>query len=114
MNSFFRKLRRSWRLIPQWLGRRYRAEIVENDLPEVLQNYRLYIVEESSFQERAAMVCPCGCQKTLFLNLLEDERPCWRVRVAPKGEASLSPSVWRKTGCESHFWLRQGKVKWCP
>ena len=113
MSRFLTKLKRAWRSIPQWLGRRYRAEIVQNDLPERLEKYRLYIVEESSFQERAALLCPCGCSKTLYLNLIKEERPCWRVQVADKGLASLWPSVWRKTGCESHFWLRQGKVHWC-
>ncbi|MGO9953726.1 MAG: DUF6527 family protein, partial [Dissulfurispiraceae bacterium] len=23
------------------------------------------------------------------------------------------PSVWRKTGCRSHFFIIKGRVKWC-
>ena len=104
----------AWTRITGWFTPRYRALIVESDLPDTLEKHRVYIVEESGFQERAALLCPCGCDQVLYLNLLADERPRWRVRVDSNDVATLAPSVCRKTGCESHFWLRQGKIHWCP
>ncbi|WP_375692081.1 DUF6527 family protein [Pseudooceanicola sp. LIPI14-2-Ac024] len=47
------------------------------------------------------------------MNLLQDERPCWRVTRHKDGLVSLHPSVWRKKDCGSHFWFKRGRVKWC-
>jgi len=69
--------------------------------------------EEDGFQEQAAMICPCGCRSVLHMNLLPDERPCWRVTRHDDGTATLHPSVWRKKECGSHFWFRNGRVVWC-
>ena len=30
------------------------------------------------------------------------------------GSVSLMPSVWRQKGCRSHFFLRHGRIDWCP
>lgn len=113
MNKIWSALQQVWAFICEWIGRRYRVVVVQGDLPEILETHRLYVVEESGYQESAALLCPCGCGQTLYLNLLEEERPCWRVCTSKSKAATLSPSVWRKTGCESHFWLRQGKIHWC-
>ncbi len=59
------------------------------------------------------MVCPCGCRETLFLNLLQDEFPNWKWRIGADGTVTLTPSVWRKIGCKSHFFLREGMIQWC-
>lgn len=59
------------------------------------------------------MLCPCGCGRVLHMNLLPDERPCWRVTRHEDGSASLHPSVWRKKDCGFHFWFKKGQVKWC-
>ncbi|MFP7725844.1 DUF6527 family protein [Lysobacter sp. D1-1-M9] len=56
------------------------------------------------------MVCPCGCQATLHLNLFADQRPCWRLNLESGG--SLTPSVWRREHCGAHFWFRGGRVYW--
>ncbi|MER9141803.1 DUF6527 family protein [Mesorhizobium sp. M0871] len=59
------------------------------------------------------MLCPCGCRRVLHMNLLADERPCWRLTRHDDGTTTLHPSVWRTTGCGSHFWFRRGRVEWC-
>lgn len=91
----------------------YRTVLVDEALPAQLTADTLYIVEDDGFIEQAAMLCPCGCKRTLQMNLLPDERPCWRLTQHPDGTASLFPSVWRKKDCGSHFWFRQGQVIWC-
>ena len=96
-----------------WLVPPYRTRIVDGDLPKKLHGRTLYIVQEDGFAEQAAMICPCGCKRTLHMNLLTDERPCWRVTRHEDGTATLHPSVWRKKDCKSHFWFRRGREQWC-
>lgn len=90
----------------------YRTVVVEANLPAKLRARTLYIVQEDDFKEQAAMLCPCGRNHVLHMNLLPDERPKWRVTQHPDGSASLHPSVWRKKDCRSHFWFRHGRVVW--
>jgi hypothetical protein len=101
----------------QWiLGRifpPYRTVDVEEHLPPVLAKRILYLVSEDGYEEQVAMLCPCGCRQVLHMNLLPDERPCWRVTRHSDGTASLDPSVWRKKDCHSHFWFERGRIHWC-
>lgn len=90
----------------------HRTELV-GELPQELEFHVLYIVEDDGFLEQAAMICPCGCANTLHMNLLPDERPCWRVEQHPDRTVSLFPSVWRQVGCRSHFWFRKSRIYWC-
>jgi Family of unknown function (DUF6527) len=95
------------------LTRPYATRIVREALPKKLKRKTLYVVEDDGFEEQAAMLCPCGCGAVLHLNLLTDERPCWRVTRHGDGTATLQPSVWRGKGCMSHFWFRRGRIEWC-
>lgn len=91
---------------------RYRVVDVEANLPSRLKRHKLYVVQEDGFEEQAATLCPCGRNHVLHLNLLPDERPCWRLTRHAGGHATLNPSVWRQKDCRSHFWLRGGRVIW--
>ena len=113
MKRLRRFTRRIWARIGHWFVRPYRTVIVEETLPEQLERRVMYIVREDGFDEQAAMLCPCACGCILHMNLLPDERPCWRVTQNIDGTATLYPSVWRKKDCGSHFWLRNGHVQWC-
>ena len=108
-------LRWSWQLLSKALGQRralVRVVVSEGALSSDLKSKTLYIVTEEGVAWQAAIICPCGCGDKLDLNLLPDERPCWRVRIGPSGAASLHPSVWRTEGCRSHFFLRDGHITW--
>lgn len=87
--------------------------VVTGHLPRNLAKNKLYIVEEDGFEEQAAMLCPCGCGRVLHMNLLTDERPCWKLTRHADGTSTLHPSVWRQKDCRSHFWFRKGRVIWC-
>jgi hypothetical protein len=100
------------RTVRGWFDPPYRTRVVNEHLPGKLDRRTLYIVEEDGFQEQAAMTCPCGCEQILHMNLLTDERPCWQVTRHDDGTATLHPSVWRQKGCNSHFWLRRGRIHW--
>jgi hypothetical protein len=45
--------------------------------------------------------------------MLENVAPRWDIALDGKGRVSLHPSVWRRVGCRSHFWVRAGKIVWC-
>lgn len=112
MISVVRFLRQFASVLQRWLVPPYRT-VATQVLPVRLKNRRLYVVEEDGFVEHASMLCPCGCQRVLHMNLLVDERPCWSLTRHADGTATLHPSIWRKHDCRSHFWFRRGRVSWC-
>jgi hypothetical protein len=57
------------------------------------------------------IACPDGCGEVLAVNLDPRSGKAWRIYR--KGSAiSLSPSVWRDGGCESHFIVWRGQIIW--
>jgi hypothetical protein len=84
-----------------------------DDLPDALRRKTIYIAGEGDHLWYAAMVCPCGCGAILQLCLMDGQRPKWSVEEHDDGTISLYPSIWRKVGCKSHFWIKRGKIVWC-
>lgn len=89
------------------------ATIRVEDVPDTLKTKKIYVVGESEYLWFALMLCPCGCGETLYMGLMPDQRPRWIMVEHNNGTVSLYPSVWRKIGCKSHFWLKHGKIIWC-
>lgn len=58
------------------------------------------------------MACPDGCGETLTVNLDSRSGPAWRL-YRDEEVVSLFPSVWRKTGCRSHFIVWRSHIYWC-
>lgn len=56
--------------------------------------------------------CPDGCGETLTINLDRRSGPAWQVYVEDAA-VSLYPSVWRNTGCKSHFIIWRSRIYWC-
>jgi hypothetical protein len=110
IGGFFRW---AWQGVCAWVVPPYRTIIVQEKLPPKLRRRAIYVVEEDGYREQAAMLCPCGCRRILHMNLLPDERPCWKLTEHADGTASLFPSVWRQKDCGSHFWFRDGRIQWC-
>lgn len=81
--------------------------------PNKIKDGELVVAREHGENWAAAFICPCGCRDRVELALIPEVRPNWRVTVNAKNYPSLHPSVWRKTGCQSHFWVRDGRVVWC-
>jgi hypothetical protein len=48
--------------------------------------------------------CPCGCGSVVAVNLDARVGRSWRLAIR-EGRATLAPSVWRTSGCKSHFLL---------
>lgn len=89
----------------------YATEIVK-DFPETLEPKCVYLVGEESIPWFAALVCPCGCGALIRLSLLKYDRPKWRAKRHLTGTVTLEPSIWRKSGCKSHFFVRRGRIVW--
>lgn len=113
MNRFRRFVRRFFARVEQLLVPPYRTIVVEESLSRRLRRRAVYIVREDGFDEQVALLCPCGCGQVLHMNLLPDERPRWCVDQNVDGTVTLHPSVRRTKGCASHFWLRNGRIRWC-
>jgi hypothetical protein len=47
--------------------------------------------------------CPCGCGEEIPINLDARAGKAWRFYERRSRGATLFPSVWRDTGCQSHF-----------
>ena len=92
---------------------KYKTEYVSEHLPSNLKKKVIYVVSEDGYNEHVSMLCPCGCKKTLHMNLIPDETPCWKLHTSNRKHLTLHPSVWRKKDCKSHFWFRNGRVIWC-
>lgn len=58
------------------------------------------------------MACPDGCGDILTINLDGRAGPAWRLYSDRRG-TSLFPSVWRDSGCQSHFIVWRSHIFWC-
>lgn len=83
------------------------------DIPDDPAGSTLYFVGEGENLWAAAMLCPCGCGERIELNLLPQVRPRWSAEEHEDHTVTLTPSVWRQSGCRSHFILRRGRINWC-
>ena len=85
-----------------------------DDFPETLLPSEFYVIGSSHHPQYAVILCPCGCGRAVELNLNQTSAPVWRLKWHLLGTVSVSPSVWRKGDCNSHFFLRKSKIYWCP
>ena len=53
--------------------------------------------------------CPCGCGDDIVINLDRLAGPAWRLYEKGAG-VTVFPSVWRDSGCESHFVIAGGRI----
>jgi hypothetical protein len=90
-----------------------RVELVADRPRKPLKN-RLYVTQQAGEPAFGAMACPCGCGETLNLRFFGERRPRWSVRWNRRQRPTVKPSIWRQTGCRSHFHLTAGRVDWCP
>lgn len=95
------------------LGPVRRIAVCEGDsLPPVLPWRGLILARDDGEDWSVGFHCPCGCRRRIELLLVAEARPRWDLTEDKKGRPTLSPSVWLKDGCRSHFWLRGGRIEW--
>ncbi len=124
----FRWLRRQWTSLAEWWGSLRTPQLDKRPAPKSLPlPYRvvqatedpdrlaprtIYAVGENETLWHVVLLCPCDCGATIGLNLLPDDEPRWSLHN-DEGGPTLKPSVWRTSGCRSHFFLRRGQIVWC-
>ena len=54
--------------------------------------------------------CPCGCDDEIPINLDQRAGQAWRIYRNRDEQLTLFPSVWRDTGCLSHFIIRSSHI----
>lgn len=89
----------------------FRPEFVD-DLPETLKSHTVYLVQNEDYVWQAVFACPCNCGQLVYLNLINDYSPSWKV-VVISGKVSVEPSIDRLVGCRSHFFIKEGRTIWC-
>lgn len=70
------------------------------------------VLVERGVQRSMVMRCPDGCGDILTINLDPRTAKAWRF-YRRRNQVSLFPSVWRDTGCGSHFIVWNHAVIWC-
>ena len=55
------------------------------------------------------LMCPCGCGEIYATNLDGQAGKSWRL-YRKGGSITIYPSIWRDTGCESHFIISKSKI----
>ncbi len=56
------------------------------------------------------LACPCGCGEEIPINLDPQAGKAWRLYRDARHGVSLYPSVWRDTGCGSHFIVWRSRI----
>lgn len=90
---------------------RHLTLVLCEDTPDELRPGCLYIQVDGGAPFASVLQCPCGCGQRVDLNHI-GRSPIWRMSIDPSGRLSLHPSVWRRTGCRSHFWVRRNEIVW--
>ena len=54
--------------------------------------------------------CPCGCDEEIPVNVDARAGKAWRLYRGVATGLTLFPSVWRDTGCESHFVIWRDRI----
>jgi hypothetical protein len=56
------------------------------------------------------MRCPCGCGEDIPVNIDPRAGKAWRLYRGNDSQLTLFPSVWRDTGCGSHFVVWRDRI----
>ena len=70
------------------------------------------IVGTPKLRKYAHFRCPCGCGQVIVLTSNPKVRPRWTLVVDRQRRPTVAPSIWRTTGCGSHFFVERGRIKW--
>lgn len=54
--------------------------------------------------------CPCGCGENYAINLDSRAGKAWRLYRDKANTLTIYPSVWRDTGCQSHYIVRRNTI----
>lgn len=104
--------RRKKALLAWWRGYLIIEQLEGDLLPTTIPKGILIHLIDGGESWSAGLTCPCGCGEVIELMLLPGVKPQWDLSIDRLNRPTLSPSVWRSTGCRSHFWIRNGRILW--
>jgi Family of unknown function (DUF6527) len=93
-----------------FLSTDYAYEFIE-DFPSFVEQEKIYIIGENNYYWALVFLCPCGCSEKIQLNVLDEASPYWKFSVNDD-VITIKPSIWRNSGCKSHFFIDRGNVSW--
>lgn len=102
-----------WRRLKARFTRRLKLVTVNDQQAVKARRGELVLAREDGEDWSVHLRCPCGCGKPLELLLIPEAKPHWGLAKDERGRPNLCPSVWLRTGCRSHFWVRGGNIDWC-
>jgi hypothetical protein len=88
----------------------FKIEMV-SEFPWLVKGNTIFIVKDGKEADTLIFKCPCGCGTDIYLNLLKDTRPNWNYYIT-KEKITIVPSIWKTTGCQSHFYIEGGITIW--
>ena len=103
------KARRQWTWHAEKDFGSYTVVATHGEADEVLLSRDTLVMIVRGKPRALKLRCPCGCGDLLTVSVDPETHPHWRVRTLGS-RLSISPSVWRETGCHSHFVLRDSKI----
>jgi hypothetical protein len=68
------------------------------------------IVDREGRPRWLILICPCGCGEEFPINLDSRAGPAWKLYINHRTGLSLYPSVWRQSGCKSHYIIWRSKI----
>lgn len=89
------------------------VDVHDEEPPDKIARRRLIRMIDENQPWAVVMMCPCGCGEVIELSLSPASKTHWKLTLEG-GRPTLHPSVWRNIGCQSHFWVRRGRVHWVP
>jgi hypothetical protein len=96
--------------ISKLFGASYYYEFL-SEVPTKIPRRAILIISEGHNPDLIVFKCPCDCGDDIYLNILNDAKPRWDFKIK-HGLLNLTPSIWRKSGCKSHFFIRESRVIW--
>jgi hypothetical protein len=108
-NSFWERILRHVKNAE--VAAKFQIEFVE-EAPDIIAVNTIFIIQDGNFPELLAFICPCGCKARIILNLLIDASPKWSYIINKQGKIDIYPSIWRKVGCKSYFFVRESDIDW--
>lgn len=106
-------LRKSLERLTSWWQGDIRVISAEGDtLPSIIPTGKMVHLRDNGLSWSVGFLCPCGCGDVIELLLLQSIDPHWKLTADNLSRPTLQPSVWKKDGCKSHFWLKKGRVIW--
>jgi hypothetical protein len=83
-----------------------------HDADDLLKDPGDFVLVSRGVDRAAVMKCPDGCGEVVVANLDARTGKAWKF-YRKNRQISLYPSIWRDTGCKSHFILWNHTIWWC-